>query len=88
MARRFPSKPPPTQREQPWRYARKVAPDMSKPRLPGESNTDFLIRCYREDERFTIAGGNACVIAGVPELPEWRKRANAKKRANPYRYKQ
>ena len=81
MKRRFPSKPPPTRREAPWRHKRDVAPDMDKPKLEGESNTDFLLRCYAEDPRFDCSSGFACIVdKEIPPLPEWRRKLNEKKR--------
>lgn len=83
--KRYPSKPPPSRRDAPWRHKRNVAPDMNKPQLKDESNTDFLLRCYAEDERYDCSSGLACIIdKEIPPVPEWRIALNKKRK--PWRF--
>ena len=75
--------PPRRVKDTPWLYGRDVAPNMDKPKLEGETNTEFLVRCFAEDERFHINGkAIATPDHYIPSLPKWRLKANRKSRAN------
>lgn len=77
LKQRFPSQPP---------QRRVVAPDMDKPKLEGESNADFLLRCYAEDPRFNCSTGNPCKIRGVPPLSQIHRERNEMRRKAPWKF--
>lgn len=75
--------PPRRIKDAPWLYGRNVAPNMDKPKLPNESNAEFLARCYIEDERFHCNEKSiATPDKHIEPLPAWRIKANKKNREN------